>query len=349
MNPSTLLVAACLAFVPITRALAWADGGHKTVAIIAWEKLSAPDRAWVADLLKQHPKYEEHFAAPMKEELAADADEATKQRWLFAQASVWPDMVRPPRGSKGENPNAAYHHPLWHYLDIPIFPDDAVRSMFRNVKDNADTAWEPGKPDAELNAIQAIKKANHDLRDTSIPAADRAVMLCWLFHLTGDVHQPCHAAALYYPKKLWSGDRGANGVSIKNLPSRPLHAYWDNLLGSPGTDLNHAADNARALLANGELAAAAEKASAVNVPETWLKESSEDAKKYVYPAPVLKAIGEAKPGFYTKDGEKFFSVYITLDQPDIEKYEADALAVAKQRVTTAGMRLAKAVQAADAK
>ena len=231
----------------------------------------------------------------------------------------------------------------------PVFPDDAVRSTFRNLSDKPDMEWQPGKPDAELNAAQALKKAMHDLKDGSIPAPDRAVMLCWLFHVLGDVHQPCHAAALYYPKKLWSGDRGANGVSIKGLPSRPLHAYWDNLLGEPGTDFNHASDNAKALLNDATLVKNGEAVLNIDTPEGWITESSVIAKQYVYPAPVMKGVGEAKVGGYSKDGVKFFSVTIELSQPDMEKYQADALAVARQRVVTAGLRLAKAVKAAEAK
>jgi hypothetical protein len=329
--------------------LAWADGGHKSVALIAWQKLGEEDRKWVADLLKQHPKYQEHFADKMKEELPKDADEAAIQRWLFAQASVWPDMVRPPRGSKEPNPNEQYHHPLWHYLDIPVFPEGADRSMFRTLKESPQFEWKPEMPVAELNASQAILKALHDLKAATIPAPDRAVMLCWLFHVLGDVHQPCHAAALYYPKKLWSGDRGGNGVTIKDLPTKPLHAYWDNLLGGPGTDLNHAFDNARALLNDAALVKNAEAVLSINTPEGWITESSVSAKQYVYPAPVMKGVGEAKPAGYTKNGVGFFSVTIELSQPELEKYQADALAVARQRIVTAGLRLAQAVKSVDAK
>jgi S1/P1 Nuclease len=328
---------------------AWADGGHKSIALIAWEKLGDADRKWVADLLKQHPKYEEHFAAKMKSELPKDADEAATQRWLFAQAAVWPDMVRPPRGSKEPNPNEQYHHATWHYLDVPVFPDGAERSSFRTLKEEPDTAWPPLKADAELNAAQALKKAMHDLKDATIPAPDRAVMLCWLFHVLGDVHQPCHAAALYYPKKLWSGDRGANGVTIKGLPIKPLHAYWDDLIGGPGTDSNHAYDNARALLNDSALVTNAEAVLNIDTPEGWVTESSVVAKQYVYPPPVMKGVGEAKPAGYTKNGVGFFSVTIELTQPEIEKYQADALSVARQRIVTAGLRLAKAVKAAEAK
>lgn len=349
---TSLCATLCAAsFLLPTKALAWADGGHKTVALIAWEKLGASERKWIADLLKQHPTYDVHFAAPMKEELGDKVDEATEQRFLFAQASIWPDMIRPPRGSKDPNPYEQYHRPLWHYVDIPILADESTRAEFHQPLVDPNFTWKPGGADfleINLNAAQVLSKALYELHDTSIPAAKRAVMVCWLFHVLGDVHQPCHAAALFYAKKLWTGDRGANGVSIKGLPTRPLHAYWDGLPGAHGTDLAHASDNARAWLNDAALTKAGEAGKGVSVPEAWVRESWASAKLNVYPPYVLKAVGEAKTAFYSKDGQKFYSVTVTIDHEDMVKYEANALAVAKERVVIAGYRLAEAVKTVSA-
>ena len=334
-----------------TKAFAWADGGHKTVALIAWEKLDTKERKWIADLLKQHPTYDVHFAAPMKEELGEKVDEASEQRFLFAQASIWPDMIRPPRGSKDPNPYEQYHRPLWHYVDIPILADESTRSEFRQPLVDPNFEWKPGGADfleINLNAAQVLLKALHDIHDTSIPAPKRAVMVCWLFHVLGDVHQPCHSAALFVAKKLWTGDRGANGVSIKGLPTRPLHAYWDGLPGAHGTDLAHAYDNARAWLNTAALKKAGEDGASVSSPEAWVRESWASAKQNVYPPYLIKAIGEAKSAFYSKDGQKFYSVTAKVDHDDLVKYEANALAVAKERVVIAGYRLAEAVKKVSA-
>ena len=244
-----LLVVALLVNMK-ARALAWADGGHKVIALLAWERMEPAQRQWVVRLLRQHPLWEEHFFKPMDEEIGALADESIQQRWLFAQASVWPDIIRGPRGAK-VNPWAQWHRPTWHYIDFPIVTGQSAKPG-TSAPSVGVMDWQPGRAEfleAQNNAVQTLKKAMHEVADPSIPAPHRAVMLCWLFHVLGDVHQPCHCATLFDARSLPAGDRGGNGTTIEGLPSAPLHAYWDNLLGKPGTPFHEATDAARDLAA----------------------------------------------------------------------------------------------------
>jgi hypothetical protein len=59
---------------------------------------------------------------------------------------------------------------------------------------------------------------------------EKAVYLCWLFHLVGDIHQPLHTTALF-SEVFPHGDKGGNLVYIR-LDGRPtkLHFLWDGLL-----------------------------------------------------------------------------------------------------------------------
>ena len=79
-----------------------------------------------------------------------------------------------------------------------------------------------------------------DTPTASVP--DRAVALCWVEHLIGDIHQPLHATSLFsaqFPK----GDKGGNDESLApgavdadplESAANPhkLHALWDDLLGN---------------------------------------------------------------------------------------------------------------------
>jgi hypothetical protein len=63
---------------------------------------------------------------------------------------------------------------------------------------------------------------------------DRAVALCWLLHLTGDVHQPLHCTSLFTEKQFPDGDLGGNAIGFRFGPDklpRRLHTFWDRLLG----------------------------------------------------------------------------------------------------------------------
>ena len=64
-------------------------------------------------------------------------------------------------------------------------------------------------------------------------AAERAVLLCWYFHLIGDLHQPLHAASLYTPKLFPSGDKGGN--EIKFGTKMNLHHFWDDAMSKART------------------------------------------------------------------------------------------------------------------
>src|SRR5687767_4356906 len=62
--------------------------------------------------------------------------------------------------------------------------------------------------------------------------AEKAVALCWLFHLVGDVHQPLHTVALFTPDHP-EGDRGRNLAFVRVREGGQIlnmHALWDGLI-----------------------------------------------------------------------------------------------------------------------
>jgi hypothetical protein len=84
----------------------------------------------------------------------------------------------------------------------------------------------------ESNVVNGLERAMKDLRDAEATAEQKAIALCWLLHLAGDIHQPLHSAAFYSEKDYSKGDEGGNSWWVKkgNTPIK-LHAYWDDIPG----------------------------------------------------------------------------------------------------------------------
>jgi len=194
----------------------WNSTGHKVVALIAWEDLTPKTRAAITAILKQHPRYVKDLL------LNAPADETSDEqaRTAFATAATWPDMVRSPA-----NPMSQTHsHPVWHYIDIPY----AVNGQAVNEQ--------PPEGDGPHDIVEALKQCTDELKDSKTSDADKAVDICWVAHLVGDIHQPLHAISLYSPQYP-DGDQGGNAEMALRDPPYPdsaakLHSIWDSLLGN---------------------------------------------------------------------------------------------------------------------
>jgi hypothetical protein len=132
---------------------------------------------------------------------------------LFMFAAEWPDVIRSDANYKD------YHHPKWHYTDEPYKPADQPASV------------KTLPPDDE-NIMPAFEKNLAIMNDEKESPQNRAVAICWVLHLIGDIHQPLHTTSLFtvdYP----NGDQGGNLVFIKPKPDgRPtkLHWFWDDLI-----------------------------------------------------------------------------------------------------------------------
>jgi hypothetical protein len=202
---------------PLPRADAWNGTGHKTVAKLAWDRLDARQRKAVYALLEQHPHVKEFFAKQPRPNNVAEPE------WYFLLASTWADWLR--GFTRSERPEdkaiAAYHKGPRHYINLPIVnPADA--DAFKNKKLD---------PPPE-NIVTALPEYIAQLRDPNGAAADKAVALCWLLHLIGDIHQPLHCVAFFSVKEYPEGDLGGNLRWVKNgKEPTNLHAYWDDLPG----------------------------------------------------------------------------------------------------------------------
>ena len=323
-----LLTLAALLVLPAS-AGAWWDAGHETIAALAWAQLPGDRRTELADLLRKHPRYEEDFVAMMPADIR-DAPRPVQDEWLFRHAAVWPDVVRDRFGDHPER--RPWNRPTWHYVNGPLFLSDADREAMTGgplPSTETEVPDDPGEL-SSMNVVQACKYNLGVLRDDSKPAADRAVALCWVLHLGGDMHQPMHSVAMFAKASLPQGDRGGNLTRVE--PRGNLHALWDSL---PGETFTPAEVTARAgeLLADAELRAAGEKAAKQTDPAVWIEEGRELARWAVYTPEILAHLrvneaavaagGSADPRPLRLDGE-----YLDRAGP-----------IATRRVVEAGFRL----------
>ena len=177
-----VLVVFLFALLPIP-AYAWNRPTHMVTGAIAYDLLASEHPKTLAralELLRQHPQYETVISKRLESVPAVDRD-----RYLFMLAARWPDDVRN---------DEKYHRSQWHYINFPYVP--------------------PGQPaadvpaPAEANILTAIA-SNAQVVKGNASDGDRAVALCWMFHLVGDIHQPLHTSALI-SSQFPQGDRGGN-------------------------------------------------------------------------------------------------------------------------------------------
>lgn len=267
-------------------ARAWNETGHMLTAAIAYERLDPATRAKLVDILKQHPRFNDDFVRQMPPSVK-DAD---KDRWIFIHAATWPDIAR---GFKGRD-RRKYHHPTWHYINKPIFLSaEDEETLKEDLEINLVEEWKPGQKHGALNILQAIEKCKADFNADGAEARDKAVALCWLLHLIGDVHQPLHAATFFSSERFEEGDRGGNLVPTKN---KSLHTLWDGLLGE-GKSLTVLTKRIQDLFNDPERLKQGEQALAAKTPREWVAESYKIAFEFIYDEKVRKLVkqGEEKP------------------------------------------------------
>src|SRR5882672_6757286 len=174
---------------------AWNKASHMASGAIAYRFLQTSSPATVAKvvkILKNHPQ----FAALWKAKYDS-LPQVQRDVYLFMAAARWPDDV------KGTN----YDHPSWHYYEYPItfLPTPT------------------GTPNPDNSLTQF--KANLTIVTSNAADASRAVAMCWVFHLMGDLHQPLNNVTLF-SETFPAGDKNGHDFLIKD-PAKELHEYWD--------------------------------------------------------------------------------------------------------------------------
>ena len=193
-----------------TGTFAWNKATHMAIGAIAYRELSSssPQTARrVVAILAQHPDYATRWAGKLNDSTLSQNE---RDEYLFMLAARWPDDIK-----TSGNP---YNQPTWHYVNFIYAPDQGIL--------RSDSTLATGE-----NILQAYAQNQAILRSTA-PDSAKAIALCWLFHLTGDVAMPLHTTALidsHFP----DGDQGGNRFRIRVTPDGQtinLHSFWDGML-----------------------------------------------------------------------------------------------------------------------
>jgi len=320
---AVVLVLAAWTFSP-GQATGWSAGGHRVVADLAYDLLEPAERTHVVAILRKHKDFDKHFKKPMATQLPG-ANAADEERWIFLQASIWPDLI-------GSSP--------WHYVNFPLFLSEADEMALKNeIKPNLNSELPKSlskKKMKDLNCIQAVKLSLRKLNDAHTEDAEKAIYYCWLMHLVGDIHQPLHSTSLVSRARFNQneGDRGGNGVKTKQEGS--LHSYWDSRFGR-GQHLDDIRERTKKIADNAGAVKAGESARSKLNPNDWVSESHHLAKTVVYTKEILNAVsaGELTPNAPLKK----------IDLSDA--YRKQAHEIADRRVAEAGYRLAAILKSLD--
>ena len=272
-------------------AAAWDNRGHRATAELAYDRLQAADPAAVTAIvaiMAQHPD-----RARFDRNLAGLTGEARTRR-MFGLMARWPDDIR----------DTAWDRPEWHYA----------------LKVAHGWTWLDWYTAGDAEEQWAANLAT--ARAAGARAADRAVALCWMLHIGGDMHQPLHRGHRLDWEWLKS-DRVGTIAFVRRGPGQPpmeLHELWDKAFDPTGTgggdengdvDRLHAAfaPRAAALVSRGSFA-------------QWIDESETLARTRAYTGPALAATNAP------------------ADAPPVTPaYMAMLRAIAEVRLTNAGVRM----------
>jgi len=311
----TLIVSIVFSLIGVSPALAWNDAGHRATTSIAFGAMTSDQQNAVIAILKAHPRFAEDFAAHMPESVSSDTDVA-QGRWLLGQAAVWPDLVQ----TLDDDIRRQYNRSRWHYINMIIYLTEADEAAFAGkFEHNMETTFEPPLRQ-NLNIIQALRGNLLLWHNDSTSDADKAVALCWILHLTGDLHQPLHTVALFSKAYFPTGDRGGNDIEVAlGDGTRNLHAVWDGL----PTDMDSLEPSARTLLT-----IETDTVDDAAIDE-WLGHHVSLARMFVYPedvkAQLLSRLMNNEPPLISVSHE----------------YLVRARSIARRQINLAGHRIAR--------
>lgn len=187
-----------------TMSMAWWCHGHMATAMVAQLDLLRD----ASDKLTRAQKAVSVLAGNLSHNLSD----------TFVESACWADDIKSYRFLASST---------WHYIDLPYSMDGT----------NA-----PADNEIE-NVVWAIKQGYSTMtgykRDSAI--LETALMIRYLIHFVGDLHQPLHASTMF-SSKFPSGDRGGNSFKVYfDSQISNLHSLWDSVLGELEQDISRPA------------------------------------------------------------------------------------------------------------
>ena len=272
-------------------AAAWDNRGHRLTGELAFDRLQATDPAAVQaviSLMAQHPD-----RARFDRTLAGVAG-TERTRRMFGLMARWPDDIR----------KTGWDRPEWHYA-LKVVRGWTWLDFY--TAGEAETQWA---------ANLAIA------RDAARPPAERAVALCWLLHIGGDMHQPLHRG--HRMDSGWLKTDRAGTIAYVRRPgsaaAMELHELWDAVFDPTGTGGGD--EDGDVIRLHAALAARQAAFQPSGQFPQWITESESLARDRAYQGPALAAATQpaAAPAM-------------------TPAYMAMLRSIAEQRIVAAGARL----------
>ena len=205
----SILIAVVLALATLSSsAFAWDHPGHMTTAAIAYNELERTRPELIEKigmLFLTHPDTSPFWVA------AGEAKGKERVRRMFIECGRWADDVKFTPSDR----------PTFHTARWPVVTKDAPSTA------KAIAAARDGKPAGQ--ALEALTLNFAVLSNPESSHAERALALCWTFHIVGDIHQPMHVGDLF--SKAYPEGNPAGTLSWVDDPmaesTMPLHVLWD--------------------------------------------------------------------------------------------------------------------------
>ena len=315
---------------------AWDHPGHMITANIAYSEVerARPDLIDKIGLLfMAHPDAAPFWVAAG----AAKGKEAVRRK--FVECARWADDTK-------FSPN---DRPVWHTARWAIVAKDAPPEA------KAAAAAKHGKPVGQ--ALDGLKLNFATLKNHESTNLERALAMCWVFHIVGDIHQPMHVSDLY-SKDFPAGNAAATMSYIEDPVTKkpmPLHVLWDtNALRIPSLEEvdRHTAAFIKKYPRSFFPELKAHPVSDPNAFEEWAKESHQVAVDWAY---KLQTLPDPDKG---QDADKLMKnmvKFILTGESHVKQapklpagYWEKLQATAERRITLAGYRIADLlISAAD--
>jgi len=315
-------------------AYAWDHPGHMTTAAIAFVdiKQARPDLVEKLQLLfLTHPDTAPFWVA------AGEAKGEERTRRMFLECARWPDDSKfTPRDML-----------TWHSARWTIVAKDATPQA------KAAAEATHGKPVGQ--AIEAVNLNYAMISNHESTPSERALGLCWVLHIVGDIHQPLHVSDLYsadFPAGNAAGTLSyvADPLSDTTIP---LHILWDsNVLRTPSLEaVDQAAEAYREKYPRSSFPEL--QSHPVNSPDffrEWARESHQVAVDWAYD---IETVPDPNAGQSSEQLVKNMVNFILNGVSPVEQapevpaaYWEKLQQTAERRITLAGYRIADLVLAA---
>ena len=251
--------------------LSWAGEAHLMIARIAQKMLTPTQQQWMENIMAYWPS----------------------EKQTMVEASNWQDTLRSDVGDIFLE---------WHFSDIPI----------------VDPGFESRVPNAHFNITDALQDEMSGLLDkTTTSLWSIAFNLRNLIHFIGDSHCPVHAVT-HFSEEHPDGDKGANDIVLDcedkyGYYCANLHKVWDSAVVNYITPKGRAQsmpDFESNITKLEKIARVAPLNETINDydPFTWVDESHEIAKNYVYSEYLEPTLNEK----YINDGREQANIRISV-------------------------------------